>query len=72
MELLPGYEDSITAMAAAVREAKEFVNAEFYIMSTDHITDELLTASRKPPRAASRSACSSTTSAPCGSRATAS
>ena len=42
--LLPGYPDSIKAMAAAVREAKSFVNAEFYIMSTDHVTDDLLTA----------------------------
>ncbi|MET4095947.1 cardiolipin synthase [Arthrobacter sp. UYCu712] len=42
--LLPGYPDSITSMAAAVRQAKEFVNAEFYIMSSDHITDDLLTA----------------------------
>lgn len=44
VELLPGYPDSIKAMAAAVREAKNFVNAEFYIMSTDHVTDDLLTA----------------------------
>ncbi len=44
VELLPGYPDSITAMAAAVRDAKHFVNAEFYIMSTDHVTDDLLTA----------------------------
>jgi cardiolipin synthase len=44
VELLPGYPDSIKAMAAAVREAKEFVNAEFYIMSTDHITDDLFAA----------------------------
>ncbi len=44
VELLPGYPDSIKAMAAAVREAKVFVNAEFYIMSTDHITDDLFTA----------------------------
>ncbi len=44
MELIPGYPDSIRAMAAAVREAKRFVNAEFYIMSTDHVTDELFTA----------------------------
>ncbi|MCU1530772.1 MAG: cardiolipin synthetase 2, partial [Arthrobacter sp.] len=44
VELLPGYPNSITAMAAAVRQAKTFVNAEFYIMSTDHVTDELLTA----------------------------
>ena len=44
VELLPGYPDSVKAMAAAVREAKTFVNAEFYIMSTDHITDDLFTA----------------------------
>jgi cardiolipin synthase len=44
VDLLPGYPDSIKAMAVAVREARDFVNAEFYIMSTDHITDELLTA----------------------------
>ena len=44
VELLPGYPDSIKAMAAAVREAKNFVNAEFYIMSTDHITDDLFDA----------------------------
>lgn len=44
VELLPGYPDSIKAMAEAVRGAKSFVNAEFYIMSTDHVTDDLLTA----------------------------
>nr|WP_172411658.1 cardiolipin synthase [Arthrobacter globiformis] len=44
VELIPGYPDSIQAMAAAVRKAKRFVNAEFYIMSTDHVTDDLLTA----------------------------
>lgn len=44
VELLPGYPDSVKAMAAAVREAKTFVNAEFYIMSTDHITNDLFTA----------------------------
>ncbi|MGY2744818.1 cardiolipin synthase [Pseudarthrobacter sp. O4] len=44
VELLPGYPDSIRAMAAAVREAEDFVNAEFYIMSSDHITDDLLSA----------------------------
>lgn len=44
VELLPGYPDSIKAMAAAVREARSFVNAEFYIMSSDHVTDDLLTA----------------------------
>lgn len=44
VDLLPGYPHSIKAMAAAVRDAKEFVNAEFYILSSDHVTDELLTA----------------------------
>jgi cardiolipin synthase len=44
VELLPGYPDSVQAMAAAVRNAETFVNAEFYIMSTDHVTDDLLTA----------------------------
>ncbi|WP_432398369.1 cardiolipin synthase [Pseudarthrobacter sp. L19] len=44
VELLPGYPDSIAAMAAAAREAKSFINAEFYILSSDHVTDELLTA----------------------------
>jgi len=44
VELIPGYPDSIRAMTEAVRKAKRFVNAEFYIMSTDHVTDDLLTA----------------------------
>ena len=44
VELLPGYPDSIKAMAAAVRKAETFVNAEFYILSSDHVTDDLLTA----------------------------
>lgn len=44
VELLPGYPDSIKAMAAAAREAKSFINAEFYILSSDHVTDDLLTA----------------------------
>jgi cardiolipin synthase len=44
VELIPGYPDSIAAMTEAVRNAKRFVNAEFYIMSTDHVTDELFTA----------------------------
>ncbi|GAA3308566.1 cardiolipin synthase [Arthrobacter ramosus] len=43
VELIPGYEESIKAMAEAVRGAKKFVNAEFYIMSSDSVTDELLT-----------------------------
>jgi cardiolipin synthase len=44
VELLPGYPDSIKAMTAAVREAKSFVNAEFYIMSTDYVTADLFSA----------------------------
>ncbi|MFH5878916.1 cardiolipin synthase [Arthrobacter sp. NA-172] len=43
VELIPGYQESIKAMAEAVREAQSFVNAEFYIMSSDFVTDELLT-----------------------------
>ncbi|GAA4024297.1 cardiolipin synthase [Arthrobacter methylotrophus] len=42
-ELIAGYEESLKAMAEAVRGAKSFVNAEFYIMSSDSVTDELLT-----------------------------
>lgn len=44
VDLIPGYPDSILAMTEAVRNARKFVNAEFYIMSTDHITNDLLTA----------------------------
>lgn len=44
VELIPGYPDSIQAMTVAVRNAKRYVNAEFYIMSSDHVTDDLLTA----------------------------
>ena len=44
VELIPGYPDSILAMTHAVRKAKKFVNAEFYIMSSDNVTNELLTA----------------------------
>lgn len=42
VELFPGYDESLKAMAEAVRRAKSFVNAEFYIMSSDSVTDELL------------------------------
>ncbi|WP_330194380.1 MULTISPECIES: cardiolipin synthase [unclassified Pseudarthrobacter] len=44
VELIPGYPNSIQAMTEAVRKAEHFVNAEFYIMSSDHVTDDLLTA----------------------------
>ncbi|MEZ2390559.1 cardiolipin synthase [bacterium RCC_150] len=43
VQLFPGYEESLKAMAEAVRGANSFVNAEFYIMSSDYVTDELLT-----------------------------
>ncbi|HSU69820.1 MAG TPA: cardiolipin synthase [Micrococcaceae bacterium] len=43
VELIQDYQESLNAMAAAVREAKDFVNAEFYIMSSDSSTDQLLT-----------------------------
>jgi cardiolipin synthase len=42
--LLPDYGQSIKAMAAAIREAKEFVNVEFYIMARDEVTGELFEA----------------------------
>lgn len=44
VDLIPGYPDSILAMTQAVRNARKFVNAEFYIMSTDYVTNDLLTA----------------------------
>jgi cardiolipin synthase len=43
VELIPGYEESIKAMTEAIRGAKSYINAEFYIMSSDYVTDELLT-----------------------------
>ena len=47
VELIPGYKESIKAMAEAVRGATDYVNAEFYIMSSDFVTDELLTELEK-------------------------
>ncbi|WP_224089291.1 MULTISPECIES: cardiolipin synthase [unclassified Arthrobacter] len=47
VELIPGYQESIKAMAEAVRGATDYVNAEFYIMSSDFVTDELLTELEK-------------------------
>ncbi|WP_422934311.1 cardiolipin synthase [Sinomonas sp. P47F7] len=44
VRLIPDYENSLADMAEAVRGAKRFVNAEFYIMSSDEVTDELFTA----------------------------
>ncbi|WP_369045398.1 cardiolipin synthase [Sinomonas sp. P10A9] len=44
VRLIPGYEDSIAEMTEAVRGAKRFVNAEFYIVGWDEVTDELFRA----------------------------
>ncbi|MFC8303998.1 cardiolipin synthase [Specibacter sp. NPDC057265] len=44
VQLLPGYQESLDAMADAVGQAKEYVNAEFYIMSTDGSTEKLFSA----------------------------
>lgn len=41
VQLIKGYQESLDAMAAEVRTAKDFVNAEFYIMSSDASTENL-------------------------------
>lgn len=43
-ELLPDYEDSIAAMAAAVDEATDFVHVEFYILQADATTEVFFAA----------------------------
>ncbi|WP_284978173.1 cardiolipin synthase [Arthrobacter sp. fls2-241-R2A-200] len=47
VELIPGYEESIKAMTEAIKGAKNYVNAEFYIMSSDFLTTDLLTELEK-------------------------
>jgi len=42
VQLIPGYQESIEAMTDAIRGARNYVNAEFYIMSSDAVTDGLL------------------------------
>ncbi len=42
VDLIPGYNESIKAMTESIRGARHYVNAEFYIMSSDHVTDELI------------------------------
>ncbi len=42
VELINDYQESLDAMADAVSSATEFVNAEFYIMSSDASTERLL------------------------------
>ncbi|MBN9612318.1 MAG: PLDc N-terminal domain-containing protein, partial [Actinobacteria bacterium] len=41
------YEDSIERMAAAIREAEEFVHIEFYILVHDETTDGVFVAMRE-------------------------
>ncbi|MGW9414568.1 cardiolipin synthase [Arthrobacter cupressi] len=47
VQLIPGYQESIDAMAEAIRGARSYVNAEFYIMGSDAVTDGLLTELEK-------------------------
>lgn len=44
VELIEGYQDSIDAMTADIHAAKDFVNAEFYIMSNDEATNRFFSA----------------------------
>ncbi|PYI39152.1 cardiolipin synthase [Arthrobacter psychrolactophilus] len=41
VQLIEGYQESLDAMAEEISRAKNFVNAEFYIMSSDDSTDKL-------------------------------
>lgn len=42
--LIAGYQDSIDAMAAAIREAQTYVHVEFYILQSDAATDDFFRA----------------------------
>ncbi|PZU45700.1 MAG: cardiolipin synthase [Microbacterium sp.] len=42
--LIAGYQDSIDAMAAAIREAQTYVHVEFYILQADVATDDFFAA----------------------------
>ena len=42
--LISGYRESIDAMSAAIREAKQYVHVEFYILQTDATTDDFFAA----------------------------
>ena len=42
--LIAGYQDSIDAMAAAIREAQTYVHVEFYILQADVATDDIFAA----------------------------
>ncbi len=43
VQLIEGYQESLDAMADEISKATEYVNAEFYIMSSDSSTDRLFT-----------------------------
>lgn len=43
VQLIEGYQESLDAMADEISRATDFVNAEFYIMSSDECTDRLFT-----------------------------
>ncbi|WP_120522514.1 cardiolipin synthase [Arthrobacter celericrescens] len=47
VQLIPGYQESIDAMTEAIRGARDYVNAEFYIMGSDAVTDGLLSELEK-------------------------
>ena len=42
--LIPDYQESLDAMADAIREARRFVHVEFYILQTDAATDNFFRA----------------------------
>ncbi len=54
VKLIKGYQESLDAMAAEIRGATNYVNAEFYIMSSDESTDnffnELIAAAARGVR----------------------
>lgn len=43
-QLISGYQDSIDAMAAAIRDARSYVHIEFYILQADAATDDFFAA----------------------------
>jgi len=44
IDYIPGYEESMAAMAEAVRGATEYVHVEFYISAWDEVTDPVFSA----------------------------
>jgi cardiolipin synthase len=43
-QLIPGYQDSLDAMADAIRQARRYVHVEFYIFQADAATDDFFRA----------------------------